>query len=373
MHHPHDPAAEPGGCHPGHDELPESTRTVLHRMMVGAHPRPAEIEAAFDSCRGLAPPLRDIALGALLTGVLVRGPETQEVVALLRAALGIDQRSPAQVVRGGSNPVLLLAGSGKKGRRTLNVSTPAALVAAAAGARVIKVGSGATSSMLGSRELVTALGLREHRTADEVSAELDASGFAFVPVEPEIPLLDRVYGGRFHTPNPFSFGLAPLASPVRGDVTIFGLSHPRVDVAANVLGHFGMQRVQALSTRLSGDLYLDEIGTSGELLHCRARNGVAGEVVTTPVDKLTSANLVAEIPTPRGTDEATDLTGQLLDGHGLDSHRSLVALNAAYLLSSVGVARTIDEGVELAQDNLRSGTILRTLRVEMPAVSGAEG
>jgi anthranilate phosphoribosyltransferase len=134
--------------------------------------------------------------------------------------------------------VLVLAGSGKKGRRTFNVSTPAALVAAAAGAQVIKVGSAATCSTLGSRDLVRALGLSEQRTAAGVRRALTGCGFAIVAVEPEIPVLDRLYGGRFHAPNPFSFGLAPLVSPVRGDFTVLGLSHPRVDVAAQVLSHF---------------------------------------------------------------------------------------------------------------------------------------
>ncbi|MGH3622454.1 MAG: hypothetical protein ACRDQ5_11790 [Sciscionella sp.] len=309
---------------------------------------------AFHASVKLTAPTRDVVLGSLMTAVMARGPMSEDVEALLWSALAMDERAPAEVIRGGDRPVLVLAGSGKKGVRTLNVSTPAALVAAAAGVQVIKVGSAATSSALGSRDLVHALGLREHRTAAGVRAALAASGFAFVAIEPEIPMLDCLYGGRFHAPNPFSFGLAPLASPVRGDITLFGLSHPRVDVAARVLRRFGMEQVDVLSTRLPNGHYLDEIGPSGELRWCRVRGGDVGVVEIQAAEDLVPSGL----PTPHGPEEAIERTGELLAGCGLDSHRVLVALNAAHLLVLSGLATSLTEGRALAEDILRSGAAL---------------
>jgi anthranilate phosphoribosyltransferase len=296
-----------------------------------------------------------------MTAVMARGPVTDDVEALLRSALAVDGRKSAEVISGGERPVLMLAGSGKKGLRTLNVSTPAALVAAAAGAQVIKVGSAATSSALGSRDLVRALGLHEHRTADGVRADLTASGFAFVAIEPEIPILDELYGGRFHAPNPFSFGLAPLASPVRGDVTVFGLSHPRVEVAARVLSHFGMDHVDVLSTRLPDGHYLDEIGPAGELRWCRVRDGEVGPVESEPAAHLTMTGLPGEVPTPLGPEDAIERTGELLAGRGLDSHRALVALNAAHLLVLSGIVTSMSQGRDAAEDILRSGVALASI------------
>lgn len=319
----------------------------------------------------LPAPTRDVVLGSLMTAVMTRGPVAADVEALLQAALSVDGRAPAEVINGSDRPVLMLAGSGKKGVRTLNVSTPAALVASAAGARVIKVGSAATSSALGSRDLVRALGMREHRTGDGVRADLAASGFAFVAIEPEIPVLDELYGGRFHAPNPFSFGLAPLASPVRGDVTVFGLSHPRVDVAARVLCRFGLHNIDVLGTRLPSGHYLDEIGPVGEVRWCRVRNGEVGPVEAEQVGGLTATDLLHDLPASRGADEAIERTGELLAGGGLDSHRAIVALNAAHLLVLSGISASLASGVAAAEEILRSGTALASIPAARTAESSA--
>ncbi|MFD6452826.1 hypothetical protein ACFWF3_18745 [Nocardia sp. NPDC060220] len=282
---------------------------------------------------------------------MARGPEPDDVEALLRAALALDDRPPASEVGGAGPPVLLLAGSGKKGARTLNVSTPAALVAATAGAKVIKVGSAATSSALGSRDLVRALGVHERRTAEEVRGDLSRTGFSFVAIEPEIPVLDQLYGGRFHAPNPFSMGLAALASPVRGDRMVFGLAHPRVDVAARVLRRFGMADVDVIGTRLPDGRYIDEVGAFGEFRRCRVRDGRLRPV---EIETITGIP-VSDLPAPVAPEEAIALTGDLLAGAGLDSHRDLVAVNAAHLLVLGEIVTSLAAGIRIANDIIRTG------------------
>lgn len=354
-----------------YNDLPDSVRALLMSIAVGDHVASDVLADAFQATVELPAPTRDVVLGSLMTAAMARGPEADDVEALLRSALAVDGREPAEVISGGDRPVLMLAGSGKKGVRTLNVSTPAALVAAAGGACVIKVGSAATSSALGSRDLVRALGLRENRTAEGARADLAACGFAFVAIEPEIPILDELYGGRFHAPNPFSFGLAPLASPVRGDVTVFGLSHPRVDVAARVLNRFGMDHVDVLTTRLPTGHYLDEIGPVGESRWCRVRNGKVGPVEAEPADHSTTADSPGALPVPQGPEEAIERTGALLAGRGLDSHRTIVALNAAHLLVLGGIAASFQQGRDLAEDILRSGATLASIPVARTAEMSA--
>lgn len=346
-------------------------RAVLVSAAVGETVGAAELSAAFAAVIELAPPTRDVMLGSLMATLMARGPAVDDVEALLRAALGVDGRRAPEVIRNGDRPVLLLAGSGKKGVRTLNVSTPAALVAAAAGAYVIKVGSAATSSALGSRDLVRALGLRECRVADDVRVDLAASGFAFVALEPEIPVLDRLYGGRFHMPNPFSFGLAPLASPVRGEITVFGLAHPRVDVAAQVLSRFGMDRVDVVSTRLPGAGYLDEIAAVGDIRWCRVRGGVVGTVETESADSYAVSVRYRTLPRPHTAAEAVERTVEVLSGGGLPSHRVLVACNAAHLLMASGLVPSMPQGMAVAEDILRSGAALANVPVGRKAVPHA--
>lgn len=335
------------------DDLTPAIRTVLTRIAVGEHVSSAEISDAFRDTVGLLAPTRDVVLGSLMTAVMKSGPVANDVEELLRVALSLDKRAPVEVISGSDRPVVMLAGSGKKGVRTLNVSTPAALVAAAAGAQVIKVGSAATSSALGSRDLVRALGLDEHSTAHGVRTDLRTSGFAFVAIEPTIPVLDQLYGGRFHAPNPFSFGLALLASPVRGDVAVFGLAHPSVEVAARTLSRMGMDHVEVLTTRLPTGHYLDEIGLAGEVRSCRVRNG---EIRSFDLPMMTDSP--AELHEPQGPEEAVERTVELLTGGGIDSHRAIVALNAGHLLMLGGVAASLQQGRDLADEILRSGVTM---------------
>ncbi len=224
---------------------------------------------------------------------------------------------------------------------------------------MIKVGSAATSSVLGSRDLVNALGLREHHTAPGVLDELCRANFAFVAVEPRIPVLDALYGGRFHAPNPFSFGLAPLASPVVGDITVFGLSHPRVDVAATVLQRIGSADAQVLTTRVGGDHYVDEIWPGGEVHSCAVVEGRAGPVLRSTAG-CGSDGPVQRIRPPRCAVEAVEQTAALLAGRGSGQHRSVVVRNAADLLVLGRVAVSLAEGAEIADDVLRSGGALRS-------------
>jgi anthranilate phosphoribosyltransferase len=340
-------------------------------IAVGDHVASDALTEAFQATVELSAPTRDVVLGTLMTAVMARGPVANDVEALLRCALAVDRPELAEVISGGDRPVLMLAGSGKKGVRTLNVSTPAALVAAAAGARVIKVGSAATSSVLGSRDLVRALGIRENSSAEGVRADLAACGFAFVAIEPQIPILDELYGGRFHAPNPFSFGLAPLASPVRGDITVFGLSHPRVDVAARVLGRFGMDHVDVLTTRLPTGHYLDEIAPVGETQWCRVRDGEIGPVEPELARNPATTDAIGVLPVPQAPEEAIERTVELLAGCGLDSHRTIVALNAAHLLVLGGVATSFQQGMDLAEDILRCGLVVTGMPVARAAEMGA--
>jgi anthranilate phosphoribosyltransferase len=142
---------------------------------------------------------------------------------------------------------------------------------------------------------------------------------------------------------------------------VFGLSHPRVDVAARVLGSFGMRNVDVLSTCLPSGHYLDEVGLAGELRWCRVRDGEVDSLEVQPASSLTATGLFHDLPMPCRADEAVERTGELLAGGGLDSHRALVALNAAHLLVLGGVAPSLTTGMAVAEDILRSGTALANI------------
>lgn len=302
-------------------------------------------------------------MAALMTGLMARGPIEDEVVEVLEAALSLDETGAVEPVGAAGRPVLVLAGSGKKGIKTLNVSTPAALVATAAGAAVVKMGSCATSSVLGSRELAEHLGIPESGPGDEVSASVRRRGLAFVPIEDAIPGLDRIYGGRFHVLNPLSFGLAAMASPVRADVVVFGLAHPRVDLAARVLGRLGITDAIVVASGDAAGNFVDELGLGCVSLSCALRDGQVGEVVTRDSRSLPGLGAACDRPPrpPASAAEAVRGALNVLRGEGSARHMQLVSVNAALLLVAAGVANDLCEGHERALSTIQEGRALAML------------
>ncbi|MFH8802185.1 hypothetical protein ACH4F6_21685 [Streptomyces sp. NPDC017936] len=338
---------------------PPSVREVLYRVSLG-QPLAADSvrRAMLDLFTVPVRTSRDTLLAALLSGLMARGPSEDEVVEALTAALSLDGDGTTHLPPPPGSRLLLLAGSGKKGIKSFNISTSSALVAAAAGASVVKIGSRATSSVMGSRDLVESLGLPQSRTDEEIREAVGRTGMAFVPVEDRIPVFDSVYGGRFHVLNPLSFGLAALAPRLRGGVLVYGLAHPAVDLSARVLRRFGVREALVVASGNADGYFGDEFGLGEQSLSCRVTRGEVGEVEVAGPRDLASRGLPAPghpVRAPRSSAEAVRWVLDALAGEGSSEHRHLIALNSALLLTTAGVARDLSDGYQLALDVLRSG------------------
>jgi anthranilate phosphoribosyltransferase len=262
----------------------------------------------------------------------------------------------------GVRPLLVVAGSGKKGVKTMNVSTPSCLVAASAGARVIKVGSAATSSILGSRDLVRGLAIPEAGKPEDALASVQRHGFAFVSIEDRIPQIDRIYGGRFHATNPFSFALPALACPIQGALLVYGLSHPRVDISARVLARFGVRDAVILTSRTAEGFYTDEVGIGVESLICEIRDGNAGSIEPlSAVARLRWHVDRAPLHAPSTPAEAHAWAIEALSGRGRQSHMEIVALNAGYLMVLAGISPSLEQGYNDARQVIRNGLALKKI------------
>jgi anthranilate phosphoribosyltransferase len=330
--------------------------SALQRISTGSQLPPGLVARAFGELTEIdTASVRDSCLAALFTGLMARGPVEREVLEVFEAALSLDRDKAAELSFDGGR-VVLVAGSGKKGRPFPNVSTPSAIVAAAAGCPVVKVGSHSTSSTLGSRDLSRRLGLAESRTAADVVSSLGRDGYAFVPIEDSIPSIDRVYGGRFHVVNPFSFGLGPLAVPFRADVVVYGLAHPRVDLAARVLGQFGIREAVVVTSRTSAGRYVDELGAGRDSVLCRMQDRTVGPALTHRAGDLPGASSW-EAPTiaPSTEDDAVEMAIDVIGGRGSRPYTELVALNTGVFLSASGVVPGLDAGYELALATIEGG------------------
>ncbi|MEV2279206.1 hypothetical protein AB0I72_26875 [Nocardiopsis sp. NPDC049922] len=344
---------------------PEALKEALYRISLSSRLPGGLIASALSELLHAQPEsARDHYLAVLMTGLMARGPREDEVVELLEAALTLDPVTPVSANQDGHDRLVVLAGSGKKGLKTFNISTCSAIIAAAAGARIVKVGSYATSSVLGSRDFATRIGLPQQTDGRAVLDAVARHGFSFAPVEEMIPALDRVYGGRFHVLTPFSFGLAALASPVRGDVLIFGLAHPRVDLAAAVLARFGIRDALIVSSGTESGRFADELGVGDWSLVCELRDGTVGEVRRHSADALpgASSGRAEPVRAPRSSDEAFNWALEALGGRGTTRHIDILALNAGFLLNTARIVSDIAEGYDLALNLITSGRAVDLLR-----------
>lgn len=193
-------------------------------------------------------------LGAFLVALRAKGETVGEIVGFRDAVLANAQ--PLAV-----DPMALdIVGTGGDRVGTVNVSTMASVVAAAAGARVVKHGNKAASSASGSSDVLGALGLDLTIPPERVAAVLDEVGITFAfaalfhpgfrhagPVRAEIGI-----------PTVFNF-LGPLCNPARPEANALGVADP--EKVPLFVGVFQTRGATALVFR--GDDGLDELTTTG--------------------------------------------------------------------------------------------------------------
>lgn len=340
---------------------------VLRCLNVGSDPSPDLLYAGFSQLlRAPAMPARDVILGAILSGTLIRGPSAHQIVALIRAALaldGLDVDRPRPLHAAGSRTVAAI-GSGKKGVKTLNITTLSAIVAATVGARVLKPGSRGFSSVSGSADFMRAVGMDIDLTPTAAAAMLDTLRFSFVSVEQCIPRFNSIYGQRFAVPTALSFGLPAVIAPIATDAIHYGLAHPRVDLAAEVLRLCGCQHVLVVSATHDGLHYLDEIGVYGETNIVGVRAGVKGPVRRfQPTRELgLPAYEPADIHEGRNLAETVAMGIRVLLGRGKPAHEDCVCINAANILFLADLAEDLRDGFTQAKRVIRGGGPFELLR-----------
>ncbi len=199
-------------------------------------------------------------MGMILFGLSSRGPTVDEILGLCDFVKDVEPGLLKRKLRANvDGPVIGLSGSGKKGIKTFNISTPSALIAATAGAFIAKPVSVATSSTTGSSDLLTIAGAELNLSHENMLKVLEKTGFGAFSIERSIPAFDNIYGGKFYAPHALSYVLAAITNPVNCQVMIHGLTGNRVETSAKVLKELGIKRGVVMSSTQDGILHIDEI------------------------------------------------------------------------------------------------------------------
>ena len=345
---------------------------VFYRLNIGALVEDKLIAKAFGLI--LTNPnvkARDAQLGALLTGLMVRGPSVREVVTLIRTALNIDGVTRYKPILPPGERLVGVAGSGKKGCKTFNISTPACLIASAAGAYIAKTGSSATSSVSGSKDFMSAVGAKI-LNPNEMIEVLLSTKFGFFPIEEMVPKFDAVYGGKTFGPTPLSFALPAVVNPIACDAVLYGLSHPNVPLALNIFVELGYENVMIVSSSHDKVHYIDELSTLEHNLIGKIDGGNVGKVEELSVASITlrPPSVPEDLRQGDSLIENVQLTLKVLQGKSQGPCEDTVALNAAGILVMAGKETVLADGFNRSIETIRTGAGLRKLEEFIEATGG---
>jgi anthranilate phosphoribosyltransferase len=244
------------------------------------------------------------------------------------------------------------AGTGGDGSRTINISTAAALVAAAAGAAVAKHGNRAVSSACGSADVLESLGFTLEQEPDRIAASIDELGFGFLFAPSHHPAMRHAAPVRKELATRTVFNvLGPLTNPAGARAQVVGVYAPElVRTIADVLARLGARRAYVVH----GGGGIDELSPAGPSL--------VGEIVDGDVRER-ELDAEAELGIPRCPVEElrggtpTENAQAIRDVfNGADGgRRNAILLNAAGAIAAAGHAVDLREGFELARAAVDSG------------------
>ena len=253
---------------------------------------------------------------------------------------------------------LEIVGTGGDRSGTFNISTTAALLCAAAGAKVTKHGNRAASSQCGTADCLEALGVNLCQDPERVLAELGGCGIAFLFAQSYHAAMGYVGPIRRELDFRTVFNiLGPLTNPARPTYFLLGVyDEYLVEPVAKVLANLGVRRAYVVY----GTDRMDEISLSAPTAVCELKEGYYRSFTLRPEDfglkRCKKEDLLGGTPAKNAQVVRDILTGKL-DG----PKRDVALLNAGAALHVCGVADSVAEGIEVAREQIASGNAIRTL------------
>jgi anthranilate phosphoribosyltransferase len=239
------------------------------------------------------------------------------------------------------------------GRRTFNVSTTAALIAAGAGCAVAKHGNRSATSTSGSADLLEALGARIDLQPDGVAACIEEAGFGFMFAPAHHQATRYVIPVRSELAVRTIFNLlGPLTNPAGARRQLIGVADPSfLETIAGALARLGVDRALVVSSEDG----LDEVSTSGATHVVEVQGGEIRPYTITP-GELGIALAEPQEPALAGgsPQQNAAVTRAILAGEPGPA-ADLAVINAAAAIYAAGLVEDLSAGVELARTTLADG------------------
>jgi len=310
----------------GRDLSQEDAREVM-RSIMGGEATPGQI-------------------GGFLVALRLKGETADEIAGCAEA-----MREHVLVVTPERSDLVDTAGTGGDGARTFNISTAAALVAAAAGAGVAKHGNRAVSSASGSADVLEALGFNLELAPEPIARSIDELGFGFLFAPTHHPAMRHAAPIRRELATRTVFNvLGPLTNPAGARAQVVGVYAPElVPTIAEVLARLGAERAFVVH----GAAGVDELSPAGPNLVCEVVDGAVRRREIDPLELGIDRCSPDELRGGEPAENAETIREIFAGAPG--GKRDAVLLNAAGAIAAGGLAKDLAEGVGLARDAVDSG------------------
>ena len=331
-------------------DLPNALVTAALEAVASGEDLTAE-EAAAVLAEIMAGEVSHTQIAAFLIALRTKGETVEELAGLART-----MRALAVPVHARAANLLDTAGTGG-GRRSFNVSTTAALIAAGAGCAVAKHGNRSATSLSGSADVLEALGARIDLDADAVARCIDDAGFGFMFAPAHHQATRYVIGVRRELGVRTIFNLiGPLTNPAGARRQLVGVADARyLERVAGALARLGVDRALVVA----GEDGLDEVSASAPTRIVEVTGTRLRSYTVTPAE-LGIAVAAGDEPAGGTPERNAEVTRAVLAGER-GSARELALANAGAAIYAAGAATSLAAGVVAARAAVDDGRAARTL------------
>ena len=293
----------------------------------------------------------EVQIAAFLIALRTKGETVDELAGLAQA-----MRARATPVAINRDDLLDTAGTGG-GRRTFNVSTTAALIAAGAGCTVAKHGNRSATGLSGSADLLEALGARIDLKPDSVARCIEevAFGFMFAPSHHQATRYVVPVRRQLGVRTIFNL-LGPLTNPAGATRQLIGVADPSyLETIAGALARLGTDHALVVTSEDG----LDELSIAAPSSVVEVRHGRLERYIVSPEDVGLKRAHADEVP--GGDPQANAATAKRIFAGEPGGSRDLAVLNAGAAIYAADRAQSLEEGVRAAEGAIDTGAVASLL------------
>ncbi|MFA5214736.1 anthranilate phosphoribosyltransferase [Sulfuricurvum sp.] len=245
-----------------------------------------------------------------------------------------------------------VVGTGGDKSGSFNVSSTVSILLAACGAYVAKHGNRSITSKSGSADVLEHLGVKLDLSLDKSARLLEETGFTFLFAQYHHPAMKFIGPIRRSIPEKTLFNiLGPLTNPVGLSKILLGVfDEVFVPKMAEAVREEGMTSAIVVSSREK----MDEISIS-DITYAAQLHGEKIDYFEIDPQRLGIKKVPFEAILGGDVTLNAAIFRDILNNKATDAQRDMVLINAAYALIADGMARDVQEGLEIARDGLRSG------------------